>query len=60
VYEGGNLEKANKAPSIIDYVNGRLDNIHIITKMHDYELNLPLGSVWTNPLLILSNVSMIK
>ena len=60
MYEGEKLEKANKAPSIMGYVNGRLDNIHIITSMHDYGLNLPLGSVWTNPLLILSNVVMIE
>ena len=60
VYEGEKLEKDNKGPLIMGYVNGRLDNIHVITTMHDYGLRLPLGSVWTNPLLILSNVVMIE
>jgi hypothetical protein len=50
----------NKTPPIMGNMNGRLDNIHIITRFYDYGLRLALGSVWTNLLLILSNVGMIK
>jgi hypothetical protein len=44
--------RKKQGSSVMGYVNGRLDNIHIITGMQDYGLRLSLGSVWANPLLI--------